>query len=510
MSYVLSDSAWVEVDIEDSLGAIVRNLNAGEWEQEPGEHGYAWDGLSDASAPQPDGRYTLVVEADGRDRAELVIVLDTLPPLVGDLLVSPSRFTPDGDGVADSALVAFALTSREPTDRFWVDRHRPRGRVVARASDRDGRRVRSRVLGRVEPRGGAAPGHRVHPHGQHGRCRGQHGRRGRRSSTSTSIRRFSRRCTLRTPRRPRCVSTRATTPPSWAGRTTGPVSTSSRCRSTTARRGSARRLVPGSGRTRRSSGSTFSSVTRAPWGVVDGVTSVQVRAHDAVLTSDGLGHYNTSDTAHALLSFDVVFDVAGPVHDTTFTEADDATYESGQTIVITTEWDAPDYTIEADLSLIDSAVDSAFAMSGVSVTDYGTGRYVIEYTTSDGNTNAPVFDALVPIRATDGSGRVATNATVTVTVLESSGNVPGLVVDKNAFDPLASESVKISLGNSSGATVDIYNMAGTLVRALEPGGSSDVSWNGLNDEGEVVASGVYFLHISTESGDETRKVAVVK
>ena len=81
----------------------------------------------------------------------------------------------------------------------------------------------------------------------------------------------------------------------------------------------------------------------------------------------------------------------------------------------------------------------------------------------------------------------------------------------NAFDPNASESLKITLGaGSDGATVDIYNMAGTLVRTLDGEGADEVSWDGRNDEGDVVASGVYFLHIETESGDATRKVAVIK
>ncbi len=115
------------------------------------------------------------------------------------------------------------------------------------------------------------------------------------------------------------------------------------------------------------------------------------------------------------------------------------------------------------------------------------------------------------IRATDAFGRSVTDTTVTVTVLESSSSVPGLSVSRNSFDPSASESVKITLGEGgNGARVEIYNMAGVLVRTLDAGGAGEVTWSGRNDAGDLVASGVYFLHITTAAGDATRTVAVVK
>ena len=75
-------------------------------------------------------------------------------------------------------------------------------------------------------------------------------------------------------------------------------------------------------------------------------------------------------------------------------------------------------------------------------------------------------------------------------------------------------SVQIGLRAYSGTvTVDIYNLAGTLVRTIEEevsGDDSGVYWSGANDEDEIVASGVYFLRVRTDREEQIRKVAVVK
>ena len=53
-------------------------------------------------------------------------------------------------------------------------------------------------------------------------------------------------------------------------------------------------------------------------------------------------------------------------------------------------------------------------------------------------------------------------------------------------------------------------MAGSLVRTLSTSDGTSLSWNGRNADGDLVASGVYFLWIQTDEGDAVRKVAVVK
>ena len=63
--------------------------------------------------------------------------------------------------------------------------------------------------------------------------------------------------------------------------------------------------------------------------------------------------------------------------------------------------------------------------------------------------------------------------------------------------------------------VFIYNMAGELVKTLkEPGDVTTESgmkvgrWDGKNESGEMVASGVYIYMIKGETGKKTEKIAV--
>ncbi|MBD3349354.1 MAG: hypothetical protein GF400_09205 [Candidatus Eisenbacteria bacterium] len=511
ISYTLTEADSVEADIADSLGAVVRNLNAGDWDQEAGPHSYVWDGLDDSTEQQPDGRYTLTVATASGDTAGLSLVLDRTAPEIRGLLVSPSRFTPDGDGVSDSTLVEFTLRSIEPTDRFWVEVTDPgdestlvllTGTALESVSvfwtgdDQEGEAAADTVY-TVNARTVDAAGN---------------------EDVEETM-----------------VDLDVDPPALFAMYSPDPDTTEIRVAA------SAETTVVGSaydragvayvmfsldgGETWTSPGASRSARdgTYLSWsgpvaceactlGVRDDTTAVLVRGHDATLTEDGLGHYNTESSDPPVLSFDVVFDVAGPVHVSSYTDDDDATYENGQEISITSFWDAEGYTIEADFSSVDSAVDSLFDMTDVLWEDKGDGRYSIDYTASAGNSLVPVVDAAVAIRATDPFGRAVTDTTVTVTVIESADDgVTGLSVDRNSFDPTESEEVTIALGEGAGgATVDIYNLAGTLVRTLEAGSADAVPWNGRNDSGEVAASGVYFLHITTSAGDATLTVAIVK
>jgi len=83
-------------------------------------------------------------------------------------------------------------------------------------------------------------------------------------------------------------------------------------------------------------------------------------------------------------------------------------------------------------------------------------------------------------------------------------------LDRNSFDPSAGESVTIGLGSGSAAKVEIYNMAGTLVRTIESDGETTAVWDGRNDDGDALSSGAYFVRIRTDDGDAVRKVALVK
>jgi hypothetical protein len=83
----------------------------------------------------------------------------------------------------------------------------------------------------------------------------------------------------------------------------------------------------------------------------------------------------------------------------------------------------------------------------------------------------------------------------------------------NPFNP----STRISYEISARAPVvlRVYDVDGRLVRTLvdtvQGPGSFDVSWNGRNDDGDFVASGVYFYRLTAAAiGTRTKKMVFVK
>jgi hypothetical protein len=84
----------------------------------------------------------------------------------------------------------------------------------------------------------------------------------------------------------------------------------------------------------------------------------------------------------------------------------------------------------------------------------------------------------------------------------------------NPFNPTT--TIKYSIADRGQVTLKIYNAAGQLVRTLVneeqapvAGGFSKV-WNGLNDRGQSVASGVYFYQLTAKNFEQTKKMVLLK
>ena len=61
------------------------------------------------------------------------------------------------------------------------------------------------------------------------------------------------------------------------------------------------------------------------------------------------------------------------------------------------------------------------------------------------------------------------------------------------------------------ATIRIYNVALELVRTVPKPAGSSASWDGENDSGDIVASGVYVYVITNIAGEKaTGKIMVIK
>ncbi|HDL00877.1 MAG TPA: T9SS type A sorting domain-containing protein [candidate division Zixibacteria bacterium] len=92
------------------------------------------------------------------------------------------------------------------------------------------------------------------------------------------------------------------------------------------------------------------------------------------------------------------------------------------------------------------------------------------------------------------------------TSFELSQNYP------NPFNP--ETNISFSLPNQTDLTLEIFNILGKKVRVLIDdtfaAGHHVVMWDGRNDTGVEVASGVYFYRIQTETNFQTKKMLFLK
>ncbi|MCH8034375.1 MAG: MBL fold metallo-hydrolase [Bacteroidetes bacterium] len=82
----------------------------------------------------------------------------------------------------------------------------------------------------------------------------------------------------------------------------------------------------------------------------------------------------------------------------------------------------------------------------------------------------------------------------------------------NPFNP--STTIEYSLAHASSVVLIIYDVLGniirTLVNAKQIAGRKTVIWNGRNDEGDRVGSGMYFYEIVAENMVQVKKMILIK
>lgn len=82
----------------------------------------------------------------------------------------------------------------------------------------------------------------------------------------------------------------------------------------------------------------------------------------------------------------------------------------------------------------------------------------------------------------------------------------------NPFNPTT--SVSFEIGAASETEVKIYSVRGQLVRVLHDGpleaGPHRLNWNGRDDRGATVATGIYHLRVESNGETERRKLALIK
>jgi hypothetical protein len=83
----------------------------------------------------------------------------------------------------------------------------------------------------------------------------------------------------------------------------------------------------------------------------------------------------------------------------------------------------------------------------------------------------------------------------------------------NPFNPTT--TIDFTVKELAPVTVKIYNVRGQLVKTLvndrfAPGVTHQVTWDGRNDAGQAVSSGVYFYKLVTKSFTQTKKMVLLK
>jgi hypothetical protein len=82
----------------------------------------------------------------------------------------------------------------------------------------------------------------------------------------------------------------------------------------------------------------------------------------------------------------------------------------------------------------------------------------------------------------------------------------------NPFNP--ETTIRYSVAAKGPVTIDIFNVSGALVRTLvqraHDAGAYSVRWNGTDDAGRHVSSGVYFYQLRTPGFTDSRKLILLK
>ena len=82
----------------------------------------------------------------------------------------------------------------------------------------------------------------------------------------------------------------------------------------------------------------------------------------------------------------------------------------------------------------------------------------------------------------------------------------------NPFNP--STTISFLLPKDANCTLEVYNIRGqkvkTLINETRFAGNHSVVWNGLDDNGQIVSSGLYFYRLTTPYSSQTNKMLLLK
>ena len=109
-----------------------------------------------------------------------------------------------------------------------------------------------------------------------------------------------------------------------------------------------------------------------------------------------------------------------------------------------------------------------------------------------------------------------TGVGVTSVEAQDAVNLPAsFALSQNTPNPFnAQTTIRYDLPETGEVRLCLYNLCGQLIRTLvdghRPAGSYSVAWDGKDDTGRDVASGVYLYRIQTDAGTITRKMMMLR
>jgi endonuclease/exonuclease/phosphatase family metal-dependent hydrolase len=188
-------------------------------------------------------------------------------------------------------------------------------------------------------------------------------------------------------------------------------------------------------------------------------------------------------------------------------------------------------SLQALLEIYDAAIvggDGRFSFVG-GFTEESVGADAAEYTLhfdDAGATPSTLYAATLTLSNRDesgihGGGGALSDLTVYLEAFVEDGTgVPDdgvlrLALSSGVPNPFTERtSLVFSLPSSSSVRIEIFDIAGRLVRTLEsgvlPAGEHEVVWTGRDDRGRQAASGIYFCRATVGDWREVRKVVLLR